>query len=233
MTRPQDFYDYFEAKDAPVKQAADGSYRLGEFDDVQDGRKGEWQQTSLGGRFYPSDPRPEEVFISDIANGLALDCRYAGQGMVTRFYSVAEHSVHMARYARRAGWRSCDILATLLHDAPEAFLNDLPRAVKHAVGGSYEHLEEIVQAAIDVKYGLTIWRRRCATAIKTLDRRMVPLEKEAIMRRPQHWAYDQFPPLEGVQIMCWSPAEAKRQFLYEFVVLAQELGLFQEEIEYD
>ena len=205
--------------------------------DVHAGRKGEWQQTSLGGRFYPADPREEEVFMSDIANGLALDCRYSGQGRTDRFYSVAEHSVHMARYALQ-NWPQGDgfpqaVLATLLHDAPEAYLNDLSRAVKHAVGAAYNDLEDGIQAVILRKYNLiTAWRRN-AGAIKDLDRRMVPLEKAAIMRHPQPWAFDQFKPLENVRIECWTPAKAKREFLIMYLICCELAGATPEAVVYE
>ena len=41
--------------------------------------RGDWMRTRSGGRFYPADPRPEEVKILDIASGLAKECRYGGQ----------------------------------------------------------------------------------------------------------------------------------------------------------
>jgi len=196
------------------------------INDVADGRKGEWQQTSLGGRFYPEDPMPEEVFISDIANGLALDCRYSGQGRVDRFYSVAEHSVLMARHAYAVlKWAPMEALAVLLHDASEAFLNDLSRAVKHAVGPGYSDLEDRIGRVIDRVFNVTEARLRLEKQIKSLDRCMVPLEKAAIMRHPQPWAFDQFQPLRGVVIECWTPAVAKRQFLETYVSLCLAAGV--------
>ena len=60
-------------------------------------RRGEWIQTFSGGRFWPLDPRPEDVYIGDIAHALSMKCRYAGH--TTFFYSVAEHSVHVCRHA--------------------------------------------------------------------------------------------------------------------------------------
>jgi hypothetical protein len=54
----------------------------------------QWLQTNSGGRFYPFNPRVEDVNIADIAHALSLLCRYGGH--VDRFYSVAEHCVLMA-----------------------------------------------------------------------------------------------------------------------------------------
>lgn len=60
-------------------------------------RRGDWMQTFSGIQFYPLDPRVEDVRIEDIARALAMQCRYNGH--VTRFYSVAEHSVRVAMLA--------------------------------------------------------------------------------------------------------------------------------------
>ena len=178
------------------------------------GRRGEWMHTSLGGQFWPEDPQPDDIRISDIANGLALDCRYGGQGRVDRFYSVAEHSVHMAEYVeRQLHWHPDEVMATLLHDAAEGYLNDLNRAVKHAVGESYTVLEESIGDLILIKYGCSDAYARKKDQIKAVDCSMVPLEKEAIMRHQRPWAYDDFEPLQGVKIKCMDPRSAKISFL--------------------
>lgn len=200
--------------------------------DLTDDRQGEWMHTSLGGRFYPADPRESEIFISDIANGLALDCRYGGQGRVDKFYSVAEHSVLMAQYAaRELCWPADALKCILLHDAAEAYLNDLPRAVKHAVGASYDILEERIQTLVYRKYGLTARATALASQIKEIDCRIVPSEKAAIMTHPQPWNYDKYVPLPGVKIECWSPQEAKGKFLNAWC--RATTGMHSEDIVYD
>ena len=191
--------------------------------DLTEGRLGPWMHTSLGGRFYPQDPRPEEIFISDIANGLAMCNRYAGQNQVDRFYSVAEHCVHMTRYAYltvRWPLRAC--FAVLLHDAAEAYTNDLARAVKVSVGDGYKQLERRIEEVIFDKYEVSYIAQEWASEIKQLDVRMVPTEKAAIMRHQIPWAFDEFEPL-SVEIQCWSPAEAKQGWLDWYVLLASEL----------
>lgn len=212
----------------PLVQAEDGRYipeRDAALNDVQTGRKGEWMHTASGGRFYPEDPRPEEIRIGDIANGLALDCRYGGQCRIDSYYSVAEHSVHMAQYAWSHGWSSHEVLAVLLHDAAEAYLNDLPRAVKHAVGAGYERIEQLVSTCILRKYDVLFESLANAVKIKELDVRIVPLEKARIMNKPQPWAFDKFPPLEGVEIQCWPPTQARSKFMAMYVRCASASGL--------
>lgn len=188
------------------------------LNDEVEGR-GPWMQTNSGGQFFPLDPRVEEIKANDIANGLALDCRYAGQGRIDRFYSVAEHCVKMARFAHEQHRPAQFCLAVLLHDAAEAYINDLNRATKQCIGGPYKALERSIQNKINEKYDLLILADYFQLAIKDLDRRIVPIEKAAIepVETPwQHpWAYDKFGPeaLEGLELSFWNPPEAKAQYL--------------------
>ncbi len=196
------------------------------YDDVVDGRKGPWMQTSMGGRFFPQDPRSEDFCISDLANGMALDCRYGGQGRVDRFYSVAEHSWHMAYHALNEDKVHPRVaFAVLMHDAAEGFLNDLTRAVKKSVGDGYERLEQDVQDVIHDKYDLVETSIQNCVYIKDLDRRIVPLEKAAIMRYPQAWAFDQFEALPNTHIQCWAPLQAKANWLNLYDELCKRIGI--------
>ena len=52
-----------------------------------------WMGTFGGLKFHPLAPVATEVDVADIAHGLAMTCRYGGQCM--RYYSVAEHCVHV------------------------------------------------------------------------------------------------------------------------------------------
>ena len=198
---------------------------MSSLNDTVEGRKGEWMHTSTGKRFFPLDPRPEDICIMDIANGLALDCRYGGQGNVHKFYSVAEHSVLMAEYACERGWARNIVFAVLMHDAAEAYLNDLPRAVKHSIGRAYETLEDQVQEVILQKYNLVSTSLGNNLEIKSLDRQIVPLEKECFMNHPQDWAYDKFQPLEGVALKLWSPPLAKYHFLEMYCRVGHTTGV--------
>jgi hypothetical protein len=191
-------------------------------EDTVEDRKGEWMHTFTGKRFFPEDPRVEDVDIEDIANGLALDCRYGGQGRPDRYYSVAEHSVHMATYAYyQLSWPVLACLAVLLHDAAEAYINDLPRSVKRAIGSPYKDLEAAVDTVIFQKFGVAKVFEARKVQIKGLDCRIVPLEKAAIMNIDQPWAYDVFDALPNTEIQCWSPEQAKHHFMSMFRILTE------------
>ena len=51
--------------------------------------------TYTGTEFYPTAPLAQELQIEDIAHALSNICRFGGH--CSRFYSVAEHSVRVAR----------------------------------------------------------------------------------------------------------------------------------------
>jgi len=117
-------------------------------------------QQKNGGAFYPFDPRPEEVDIESIAHALSNLCRYTGH--CSGFYSVAQHSVLVSREVRidQALWG-------LLHDAPEAYINDISRPLKkdmHVYRGnetnnrswSITRCEEKIMEAIAARYGLDL-----------------------------------------------------------------------------
>lgn len=204
-----------------------------QVDDTEEDR-GRWMATSLGGRFYPANPRPEEIFISDIANGGALDCRYDGQGRVDKYYSVNEHQVLGSQWCitksqpflqhsvMRQYWLNM-ALAFLVHDGAEGYINDLNRATKAAVGKAYTDMEKTIQDMIFDKLGLLEFSKANAKLLKEIDCRLVPLEKEAIFRYPQIWSFDEFEPLDDTVIQCWPPVTAKKIWLEMYHRLCIEL----------
>jgi hypothetical protein len=80
-------------------------------------------QTYTGKFFWPLQPRADELCIEDIAHGIACEYRYGNHSPYP--YSVAWHSValsylvpeHLRQFA-------------LVHDAPEAYIKDIPRTIR-------------------------------------------------------------------------------------------------------
>jgi hypothetical protein len=116
-------------------------------------KKSNWIVTHMGKQFFPFDPKPEQVDIRDIANSLAMQCRWGGH--TTTFYSIAEHVVRCTaalQYNSRceplhgADDRRVAMLV-LLHDAHEAYTMDLPRPLKRGLDG-YEEVASAVQGVI-------------------------------------------------------------------------------------
>ena len=104
-------------------------------------------RTVTGKRVDLIDPSPDSIDLEDIAVGLSNQCRFGGQ--TYRHYSVAEHCVACYDNAVRVGEPLDVQLAVLLHDAAEAYLGDVIRPLKLAIGEQYLILEEMMQDAID------------------------------------------------------------------------------------
>jgi hypothetical protein len=118
---------------------------------IVDGR-GDWMCTFSGRRFWPCDPQPEDVCIEDIAHALSLENRYGGH--LPAPYPVAQHCLIAARISRDVlGGTIADELDTLMHDAAEAYLKDIPRPLKRSLPG-YKTLELRVEAVIARRFGL-------------------------------------------------------------------------------
>lgn len=167
-------------------------------------RIGDWIQTYSGRQFWPLDPRPAEIYIEDIARSLSMRCRYAGH--VRRFYSVAEHSVHVSRHVppEFALWG-------LLHDASEAYSADVPRPLKKCLP-DWKPLEAAIMAAVAVRFGLI---GEEPEAVKAADFRICADERAQILL-PSAVEWDEVPEPLGVHLDCHAPAEAESLFLTRF-----------------
>ncbi|RWJ03431.1 hypothetical protein [Mesorhizobium sp.] len=100
-------------------------------------RVGNYMATSSGRKYWPFDPRPDEIDIEVIAHHLANTARWAGATQHKRFksrifLSVAEHSVLVARYLAEVLKRPDLALEGLLHDGTEGYIGDLIRPLKYS-----------------------------------------------------------------------------------------------------
>ncbi|WP_312340214.1 hypothetical protein [Anaerospora hongkongensis] len=118
-------------------------------------RNGDWIETYTGIHFYPLDPRPEEIDITDIAHALSLICRFNGH--CKHFYSVAQHSINVYNYLRTNFPTDLELQLTgLLHDASEAYIADVSRPVKPFLNGYHgveRRLMDTIFKAFDLKRG--------------------------------------------------------------------------------
>jgi len=154
-----------------------------------------WQRMLSGRRLDLLEPSPLDVEIEDIAHGLARVARWNGQTRGSHAFSVAQHCVLVERLVAelnpRLGPESR--LMALLHDAPEYVVGDLISPFKAAIGINYKALEERLQAAIHLRFGLPATP---PAALKTLFKRADHLS-----------AY-----YEATQLAGFAEAEARRLF---------------------
>lgn len=174
-----------------------------------DDDRGDWMQTHSGVKFYPCNPRPEEVLIEDIAHALAHQCRFAGH--TRHHYSVAQHSV-LVSYA----CAPFDALWGLLHDATEAYLVDVPRPIKRSRWlAGYVLLEEYMERVVAQRFSLIL---PIPESVKRADVVLLATERRDLLDvslAAERQAVERVEPL-AKQIEVWTPGEAKARFLARF-----------------
>lgn len=178
-------------------------------------RKGGWIQTYTGRKFWPLDPRPEDIVVEDIAHALALTCRFTGH--VREFYSVAQHSVLVSQNCQPE-----DALWGLLHDASEAYIADVSRPLKKEWAfREYRAAEARLEIAICNRFGLPLDK---PMSIKAADDTLLTTEARDLMsplaigwiHRPEH-GYQAL----AAKIQPVGPERAEVMFLNRFDELSR------------
>lgn len=176
----------------------------------EDPRGDGWFVTRSGNKFFPLDPRPEEILIDDISFALSNISRFGGH---VEFYSVGEHSCHV-----------CDAcppalkLLGLMHDATEAYLGDVVRPLKHQLP-DYQAAESMLWGIIAQKFNLPV----DTSAIKPLDNRALLAERNQLMEEgpnTRHWYWDHagLLPLD-FRIGNWPPIVTRMEFMKRYRML--------------
>lgn len=170
----------------------------------------DWFQTVTGKRFWPLDPRVEDLDIEDIAHGLSMKCRYGGHTL--SFFSVAQHSIIVADIVERIGSDRQLILTALMHDAAEAYSADVVRPIKVQMP-QFKEIENKIEAVIAKKYGL-IWP--FPPIIKWADNTALNTERRDLLTKTEHaWNQHDAMILPG-RIIPWPWHDAKHEFLAAF-----------------
>lgn len=150
--------------------------------------------------------------IEMIARALSNICRYNGHS--SRYYSVAEHSLHISYMVPQEL-----ALAALLHDASEAYVGDMPTGLKRFMGISFKDIERKATEAVSRGYGIPLADLE-SPIIKNYDKRILGDEAQALM--PPHAFWDKFVQEHeptGITLQCWTPDEANARFLQRFAEL--------------
>lgn len=146
--------------------------------------RSDWFATATGRLVYVMAPEKSDVHIADIALSLSRQCRFAGHMRANvAHYSVAQHSV-LVSYA-------CEprhALLGLLHDATEAYTQDIVRPLKHALGASYKALEYAWAVRIGAEFGLGEALANLPSDVKHADNRLLATEKrDLLVPPPRPW----------------------------------------------
>lgn len=189
----------------------------------RDPQRGGWIQTHTGRRFHPLDPRPEDFDLRDIAQGLAHLCRFGGQ--CRAFYSVAQHSVLVSEICEAARGQREDAIAGLLHDAPEAYIADLPRPVKQEIP-EYRAIEDRLWSAVQTRFGLcdpaTGDPRFDDALLWQSDDRALMTERRDLMAVDMDWGFGADLAPVRATVTPLGPEEARSLFLERTAALGVE-----------
>ncbi len=152
-----------------------------------------WTQTATGRRVDFLNPDPKQIDLGDMARALGGACRYVGG--TTKHYSVAEHSCRISGLLRDKGAPLREILAGHFHDAPEAYMGDIPFPLKQAMPEAVRHwyrtvenrLATAIEVALDLPVGLiTAPPQR----VKDLDATIVVSERNQLLNLGGQVSFD-------------------------------------------
>lgn len=151
--------------------------------------------TQVGGLVDPLNLTADDIYIDDIAHALSNLCRFGGH--TRRFYSVAEHSIHVSYLCDPA-----DAMTGLLHDAAEAYLMDLPRPIK-------QRMPAYINAEAEVwKVIMSAFELQSATSVGVADEGIID-EELAVLFGIGTAPFT-------TRIACYPPVQAKQMFLCRY-----------------
>lgn len=156
--------------------------------------------TWTGRMVRPLVLKHEDIDLEDIAHSLANKCRFNGH---CKFLSVAQHSVLVAKKLP-----SELQLWGLLHDASEAYLDDIPKPLKELPEFVfYKVAEAAAMKVICERFDLPVQE---PPEVKQADYRMYLTERREMTFRPARVTRDESYPDE---IYAWLPTRAYDNFI--------------------
>lgn len=175
--------------------------------------------TAYGRVVDPLALRVEDIAVEDLAHHLGNQCRFSGA--VRKFYSVAEHSVRVTKWVRAHGGSIEECRWALMHDAPEAYLQDMPKPLKENqyFGKAYRGAEARAMAVICERFGLPTTQPEI---VHEGDKALFMAERRDLMPKSPQWLLWKIPEHIEVpehEVRPWGPAKATRKWLELFVAL--------------
>lgn len=139
-----------------------------------------WMLTSMGNQVDMRYPKPGTINLATIAHHLSLINRFVGA--TCRPYSVAEHSLLVCEILERQYRLDCfGLFAGLMHDAHEAYTNDLATPAKHEVGPSWDNFEGRFQRLVRSCFGIHVAAYTHRDAIRHADLIALATEREQLL----------------------------------------------------
>lgn len=137
--------------------------------------------TNSGRKFYPFNPKVEDVHHDDIIHSLCHKCRWNGH--VNRIYTVGAHSIMVYHMVKRLGGSLDQQLQALMHDASEAYCVDMPSPLKKGFPDFIE-MEDRISKVIAEKYK---YHHKMYDLVALADRAALIVEAKELFTNPPSW----------------------------------------------
>lgn len=170
-----------------------------------DNRVGSWIPTISGKRFWILDPRPEEVLGFDIAYVLSRISRFNGMTIGSPYY-VAQHLVEGTKLIEDKYK-----LHFALHDAPEAYVQDITTPLKRILGKAYNDIEAKLETAIANKFNIQ-WTEEAHKKVKEIDHIMLMREMYCLTQHMHFPADTSFNILDYDYLTPWDWRDAFAEY---------------------
>lgn len=142
-------------------------------------------------------PTLDMIDIEDIAHALSNICRFTGQ--IPKFYSVAQHSVLCAQSVSNVNKQ-----AALLHDASEAYLNDIATPIKNNLP-DYKKVEDNLMKVIAKKFN---FEYPLNNEVHLMDKILFNAERRTFRDTEESGIT-----LQSFNISIWNPEKARKEFM--------------------
>jgi hypothetical protein len=138
------------------------------------------------GSFCFADPNKEDIRPLDIAHALAQIPRFGGHA--PKFYSVAQHTINVARLLKTRELPREVQLRGLLHDAGEAYVGDMVSPLKKNFP-TFRAVEDEILALIYESAGLPVVDKLADAEVKRADADMLVAEAQALFDEEHYDRY--------------------------------------------
>lgn len=176
-----------------------------------------WTLTFSGKHLTYLNPEVGEICLVDIAKHLSQICRFTGA--TSQFYSVAQHSIFVAQLVKQelddagaektaAYWNQ--VLAAILHDAEETYVQDLASPIKYCMGGRYRLIARGIQRKVFENFGID-WGYH-NVIVKAADDKAVVIERFYLMPEHPDWPKLAVDEMSYVKPRCMEHDEAELAF---------------------
>lgn len=150
--------------------------------------------THSGRKIYIENFTADDVCLKDIAHHLTKTCRFGGALPLGVHYSVAQHSIQLAAWARANSFLRKYPLglqrALLMHDVSEAYLGDMIKPVKNILP-DYTALEKKISSIIYDKYGILETCENFHPEVNHFDKCILLDEVKAFLPHRYHYFAEQ------------------------------------------